>query len=171
MKQMVVAVFDNETAALEGLSELRNLHSEAGVSLYASAVIVKDNAGRVSVKQYADQGPAGLLLGMVVGGLVSVLGGPGAVPLGAYIGGLAEHGGTVYRRFRVDVAEDRLAREGAAVEVTLDAREHYHDGSTVEGRGSNRFEKSSRSRQRLKNGSAQLLARAFCPPRPKSQPF
>jgi hypothetical protein len=28
MKQMVVAVFDNKTAALEGLSEL---HSEAGV--------------------------------------------------------------------------------------------------------------------------------------------
>ena len=218
MKQMVVAVFDNENAALQGLSELRNLHSEAGVSLYASAVIVKDKAGRVSVKQYADQGPAGLLLGMVVGGLVGVLGGPGAVPLGAYIGGLAgllfdlgkfgidlsffddvskaltdgkaavlaeveeswtsllderlgKHGGTVYRRFRVDVVEDRLAREGAAVEVTLDAREHYHDGSTVEGRGSNRFEKSSRSGQRLKNGSAQLLARAFCPPRPKSLPF
>lgn len=51
MKQMVVAVFDNETAALEGLSELRNLHSEAGVSLYASAVIVKDKAGKISVKQ------------------------------------------------------------------------------------------------------------------------
>jgi hypothetical protein len=50
---------------------------------------------------------------------------------------LGKHGGTVYRRFRIDVVEDRLAREGAAVKVTLDAREHYLDGSTVEGRGSN----------------------------------
>ena len=31
MKQMVVAVFDNETAALEGLRELRDLRSEGGV--------------------------------------------------------------------------------------------------------------------------------------------
>src|SRR5271157_4782379 len=89
MKQMVVAVFDNETAALEGLRELRDLHSEGGVSLYASAVVVKDNAGKVNVKQDADQGPAGLVLGMLVGGLVGALGGPGAVPLGGYIGGLA----------------------------------------------------------------------------------
>jgi uncharacterized membrane protein len=168
MKQMVVAVFDNEPAALEALRELRDLHSEGGVSLYASAVIVKDKAGKVSVKQTADQGPASLVLGMLVGGLVGVLGGPGAVPLGAYIGGLAgllfdlgkfgidlsffddvskaltdgkaavlaeveeswtslldeslgKHGGTVCRRFRVDVVEDRLARGGAAVEVSLDA--------------------------------------------------
>ena len=168
MKQMVVAVFDNETAALEGLRELRDLHSEGGVSLYASAVVVKDNAGKVSVKQDADQGPAGLVLGMLVGGLVGALGGPGAVPLGGYIGGLAgllfdlgkfgidlsffddvskaltvgkaavlaeveeswtsllderlgKHGGTVYRRFRVDLVEDHLAREGAAREATLDA--------------------------------------------------
>ena len=82
MEQMVVAVFDNETAALEGLRELRDLHSEGGVSLYASAVVVKDKAGKVSVRESADQGPAGLVLGMVVGGLVGVLGGPGAVPLG-----------------------------------------------------------------------------------------
>ena len=156
MKQMVVAIFDNEPAALEALRELRDLHSEGGVSLYASAVIVKDKAGKVSVKQTADQGPVGLVLGTLVGGLVGVLGGPGAVPFAAYIGGLAgllfdlgkfgidlsffddvskalidgkaavlaeveeswtsllderlgQHGGTVYRRFRVDVVEDRLA--------------------------------------------------------------
>ena len=43
MKQMVLAVFANDTAALEGLRELRDLHSEGGVSLYASAVVVKDD--------------------------------------------------------------------------------------------------------------------------------
>jgi uncharacterized membrane protein len=169
MRQMLVAVFDNETAALEALRELRELHSEGGVSLCASAVIVKDKAGKVSVKQTTDQAPAGLVLGMLVGGLVGALGGPGAVPLGAYIGGLAgllvdlgkfgidlsffdnvskaltdgkaavlaeveeswtsllderlgKYGGTVYRRFRVDVVEDRLRRRCSRNE--LDAREH-----------------------------------------------
>jgi uncharacterized membrane protein len=48
-----------------------------------------EKVGKVSVKQDADQGPAGLVLGMLVGGLVGTLGGPGAVPLGGYIGGLA----------------------------------------------------------------------------------
>ena len=59
MNQMVVAVFDSDSAAFEGLRELRNLHKEGGVSLYASAVIVKDKTGKVSVKQEADKGPAG----------------------------------------------------------------------------------------------------------------
>jgi uncharacterized membrane protein len=183
MKQMVVAVFDNEPAALEALRELRNLHSEGGVSLYASAVVVKDTAGKVSVKQTADQGPAGLVLGMLVGGLVGVLGGPGAVPLGAYFGGLAgllfdlgkfgidlsffddvskaltdgkaavlaeveeswtsllderlgKHGGTVYRRFRVDVVEDRLAAiEGALPDgkrQSPEARRNCGEGSILQ---------------------------------------
>jgi len=174
MNQMIVAVFDNETAALEGLRELQDLHSEGGVSLYASAVIVKDKAGKVSVKQDADQGPASLVLVMLVGGLVDALGGPAAVPLGGYIGGLAgllfdlgkfgidlsffddvskaltagkaavlaeveeswtsllderfgKHGGTVYRRFRVDVVEDQLVCEGAALEADLDALQHEID--------------------------------------------
>jgi hypothetical protein len=37
MNQMVVAVFANEGAALDGLRELRDLHREGGISLYASA--------------------------------------------------------------------------------------------------------------------------------------
>ena len=89
MNQMVVAVFDNDSAAFEGLRELRDLHKEGGVSLYASAVIVKDKTGEVSVKQEADKGPAGTALGLLVGGLVGVLGGPAGLPIGAYIGGLA----------------------------------------------------------------------------------
>lgn len=88
MNQMVVAVFDDESAAFEGLSELRDLHQEGGVSLYASAVIVKDKTGKVSVKRDADEGPAGFTVGMLAGGLVGALGGPAGVPLGGAIGGL-----------------------------------------------------------------------------------
>ena len=89
MNQMLVAIFDNDSAAFEGLQELRDLHKEGGVSLYASALIVKDQTGKVSVKQEADKGPAGTALGLLVGGLVGVVGGPAGLPIGAYIGGLA----------------------------------------------------------------------------------
>jgi len=176
MNQMIATVFENETAALDGLRELRDLHREGGVSLYASALIVKDKSGRVSVKQGADQGPAGLVIGMLAGGLVGALGGPAAVPLIGYIGGLAgllfdmgrfgvdlrffddvakaltagkaavlaeveeswssllddrmgKHGGTVYRRFRVDVVEDQLVRKTGALEADLDALQHELDRS------------------------------------------
>lgn len=181
MNQMIAAVFDNEYAALEGLRELQELHKEGGVSLYASAIIVKDKTGTVSVRQEADNGPAGTVLGMLVGGLVGVLGGPAGPPIGAYIGGLAglffdmgkfgidlgffdevskaltagkaavlaeveeswtsflderlgKHGGTVYRRFRVDVVDDQLIREGAALEATLNALQHDLDDSMANDR-------------------------------------
>ena len=38
---MLVAVFDTETAAFEGLNTLRDLRKEGGISLYASSLIVK----------------------------------------------------------------------------------------------------------------------------------
>lgn len=178
MNQMIVAVFDNESAAREGIRELRELHREGGVSLYASSLIVKEETGKVSVKQEADQGPAGLVVGMLAGGLVGVLGGPVAVPVGGYIGGLAgllfdlgrfgidlhffdevskaltpgkaavlaeveeswtsllderlgKCGGTVYRRFRVNVVDDQLVREGAALEANLKALRHDFNQSLL----------------------------------------
>jgi len=103
MNQIIVAVFDNESAAFEGLHELRELHKEGGVSLYASAVIVKDKAGVITVKQEADREPAGLTVGMLVGGLVGALGGPAGVPIGGAIGGLW---GVVFdlAKFGIDLA-------------------------------------------------------------------
>jgi len=171
MNQMVVAVFDNESAALAGMRALRELHKEGGLSLYASAVVVKDRMGKVKVEQDVDKrSAAGTAVGVLAGGLVGLLGGPAGLPVGGYIGGLiglmfdlrrfgvdltffdevsqaltagkaavlaeveeswtslldermARHGGTVYRRFRVDVVEDQLARESAGLEAHLNALE------------------------------------------------
>lgn len=181
MNQMVVAVFDNESAALEGLRELRDLHNEGGVSLYASAVIVKDKTGKVTVEQEVDKGPAGTAVGLLAGGLVGVLGGPAGLPVGAYIGGLAgllfdlakfgvdlrffddvskaltagkaavlaeveeswtsllderlgKHGGTLYRQFRVDVLDDQLVRESAALEANLKTLKHELERANAENR-------------------------------------
>jgi uncharacterized membrane protein len=89
MNKMMVAVFDNETAAFEGLSALRDLHRDGDITLYASAVVVKDKAGNLDVKQAADNGPMGTALGLLTGSLIGILGGPAGLAAGASLGGLS----------------------------------------------------------------------------------
>ena len=87
MNKMLVAVFDTETAAFEGLKALRDLHKDADITLYSSAVIVKDKTGKISIKQAADDGPVGTALGLLTGGLLGILGGPAGLAIGATVGG------------------------------------------------------------------------------------
>ena len=88
MNKMLVAVFDSESAAFEGLSALRDLHRGGDITLYASAVIVKDKTGKISVKQEADDGPVGTAVGLLTGSLIGILGGPAGLAVGASLGGL-----------------------------------------------------------------------------------
>jgi hypothetical protein len=45
MNKMLIAIFDREAAAFEGLSALKDLHRNGDISLYSSAVIAKDSTG------------------------------------------------------------------------------------------------------------------------------
>ncbi len=89
MDKMLVAVFDTEPAASEGLHALEDLHKAGDITLYATAVIAKDAAGAVSIKRAPDSGPLGTGLGLFTGSLVGVLGGPIGVALGAATGSMA----------------------------------------------------------------------------------
>jgi uncharacterized membrane protein len=86
MNKMLIAVFDNETAADAGMHALRQLHTEGDITLYATGVIAKDAFGKVIVKESADQGPIGAVRGLAVGSLIGLLGGPVGVVLGAATG-------------------------------------------------------------------------------------
>lgn len=88
MTKMLVAVFDTEPAAFEGQSALKELHAAGDITLYATAVIVKDAAGTVSVKQAADEGPIGTSLGLLTGSMIGLLAGPIGVAVGASTGAL-----------------------------------------------------------------------------------
>jgi uncharacterized membrane protein len=88
MNKMIVAVFDTESAAFDGLSALRNLHRDGDITLYASTVIAKDSTGKIEIKQAADDGPVGTAVGLLTGGLIGILGGPVGLALGASVGGL-----------------------------------------------------------------------------------
>jgi uncharacterized membrane protein len=89
MNKMLVAVFDSETAAFEGLSALKDLHKNGDITLYASAVIAKDKTGKIEVKRAADPGPVGTAVGLVTGSLIGLLGGPVTMAIGASVGGLS----------------------------------------------------------------------------------
>jgi uncharacterized membrane protein len=94
MNEMLVAVFDTEDAAINGLQALRELHQEGGISLYAWALIVKDRDGEISVEQQSGVALVGTALGLLMGGIVGILGGPAGSAvggsIGAYIGLLAD---------------------------------------------------------------------------------
>jgi uncharacterized membrane protein len=101
--KILVSVFDTETMAFEGLTALKDLHRDGDITVYASTVIAKDPSGTVSVRQAADRGPIGTLVGIVTGGLVGLLGGPAGVAVGAYVGGF---GGLMYDLFKAGVSID-----------------------------------------------------------------
>ena len=88
MNKMLVAIFDTEAAAYEGLTALKDLHRDGDITLYSAAVIVKDKSGKINVKQAADEGPVGTALGLLTGSMIGILGGPAGLALGASLGTL-----------------------------------------------------------------------------------
>ena len=89
MNKVIVAVFDTESQAFKGLTALKSLHDDGLISIYATAVVVKDKEGKVEVKQEADKGPVGTAIGMLTGGLLGMLVGPVAAAAGAAAGAAA----------------------------------------------------------------------------------
>jgi uncharacterized membrane protein len=87
MNKMLIAAFEKEAAAYEGLSALKELHNRGDITLYATAVILKDSSGVITIKQAADRGPVGTALGMLTGAVVGLLAGPVGVAVGAAAGG------------------------------------------------------------------------------------
>jgi uncharacterized membrane protein len=110
--EILVSVFDSERTAFEGLTALKDLHRDGDITLYASAVITKDASGTVAVRQEADSGPVGTLVGMVTGGFVGLLGGPVGVAVGAYVGGF---GGLMYDLFKAGVSTDFVDEVSASL--------------------------------------------------------
>lgn len=78
----LIVVFPHQAGAQQGLTVLKNLHAEGIIALYASAVLVKDTSGTVSL-QSVDEGPSGPPVGASVGGVLGLPAGPVGAALGA----------------------------------------------------------------------------------------
>ena len=68
MSKLIVAVFENEQAAREGLGELQDRHEKGAITLFSNAILVKDEEGHVDIAQIADTGAEGLAAGLLLGG-------------------------------------------------------------------------------------------------------
>ena len=100
MNKMLVAAFDNEAGAYEGLRALKDLHKDGDITLYATAVLTKDASGNVNTKQAVDDGPIGTSLGMLTGSMVGLLAGPVGLAVGASMGALT---GLIFDMDRSDI--------------------------------------------------------------------
>jgi uncharacterized membrane protein len=89
MEKLIVVVFDDEAQAYKGLTKLGELHQQADLAVYATSVIAKDTDGKVDIRQAADEGPIGMLLGASMGGLIGLLAGPAGMAVGMASGTLA----------------------------------------------------------------------------------
>ena len=118
MNKMLVAVFDNETAADAGLQALRKLHRSGDITLYASGLIAKDAKGKHSVKKAMDAGPdqgSGTAVSSAVGSLIGLLSGPVGVAVDALTGSLE---GAVRDFWTAGVGLD-FVEEAASCSVTF----------------------------------------------------
>lgn len=89
MNKMLVAVFDDENKAFEGLGALKDLHKKNDITLYATAVVTKNEKGELRLNTAADQGPVGTATGLFTGSLIGLLGGPIGFAVGAATGAVA----------------------------------------------------------------------------------
>jgi len=85
---MTVTVFGNETDAYNGLSALKNLHKNGDITLYGDVLIKKNDVGEVSVEDMDEKGPIGTALGLTLGSLIGLLGGPAAAVVAGTAGGM-----------------------------------------------------------------------------------
>lgn len=96
MSKFVVVIFPNETKAYEGTRALKELHAEGSLAVYDMAVVTKGADGKLSVKDAADNGPIGMGVGALVGGLTGLLGGPAGAAIGISVGALAGSFGDLF---------------------------------------------------------------------------
>ena len=77
MSDLIVVGFDSTTKADEVLWRLRAMQSQDLVDLEDAVVVIRDQAGRVQLKQSIDladlQASSGLLAGSFLGGLIGML--------------------------------------------------------------------------------------------------
>lgn len=127
MNKTLVAIFDNEEAAFNGLTALKELHRNGDITLYDSAVITKSTIGETRIVKAPEDPPTGTFLGMFLGALVGAIGGPIGLAVGAATGTFVGATSDVFRD-SVDygfVEQVREALTPGKVAVVADVEETW----------------------------------------------
>lgn len=86
MNKLIITVFNTEQEAFEGLTAIKELHNNGDISVYATAVVNKNETGEVAIKDVSDRGPIGTSVGMLSGALIGLVAGPSGLLVGASAG-------------------------------------------------------------------------------------
>jgi uncharacterized membrane protein len=119
MSKFVVTTFGSEANAYEGTRALKELHAAGDLTLYGLAVITKDAAGKLSVKEAPDD-LAGTAVGARTGALLGILGGPAGVIVGMLLGSVSDLLNIGVGTEFVDKVSGELAPGKAAVIAEID---------------------------------------------------
>ena len=88
MGRYIVCVFDGDRSVYDAARAVQQLDDEGSIAVYEAAIISKDAGGEVRIEDSAEDMPFGTGTGMLLGGLIGLLGGPGGFLLGTAAGGL-----------------------------------------------------------------------------------
>jgi uncharacterized membrane protein len=105
--ELIVAAFSDESKARDVLNDLKKMEKDGLILLVNAAVMVKDEKGKVSIKETEDvTSGKGALFGAIAGGLIGLLGGPAGVIIGAAAG--AATGGVAASKIDMGFPNDTL---------------------------------------------------------------
>jgi len=112
---VLVVNFDQDANAYEAISELKELDGQGQLDLHAAAVIVRNDDGRVALKDdVSDETMAGTATGGIIGLLIGIVGGPLGILLGGATGLLV---GSLFDMDDEDDTESVLSDISRAVSV------------------------------------------------------
>lgn len=124
MNRVIVVVFNERSQACNGLDALKNLDHEDALALHEYAIIQKQPDGTFVVVDNNNKEGLRTLLGLSVGALIGVPGGPPAVGLGAVagtmVGAAAETDNALMTYDFVDKLSDEMARGTFALVAIVD---------------------------------------------------
>lgn len=129
MSFLIVITFDNEQEAGEVRESLHKGEKGGYISLDDSAIMVKDQDGKVHVKDELDRGvkigaAGGGLLGLLIGGLFFPIGGLVLGTIGGALAGAAADKG-IQKKFIQEVSEAITPGSSAIFFIVRDAKPDY----------------------------------------------
>ena len=120
MSTFIVVNFPDAAMVHQATGAIKKIHAERSVKVYASAVVARDSAGKLTVQEVIKQGFGGTAAGALIGGLAGMPLGPLAVTLGAAGGAIFGVSADLVNESDDDKCIEKIARElepGKAVVV------------------------------------------------------